>query len=62
MTATNCFRMRSSRFLPTDPQVNNALQTSAPTHNVHGRQSVFFVCVSEEQVKSDNVVEHKGSG
>ena len=26
-------------------QVNNTLQTSAPTHDVHGRQSVLFVCV-----------------
>ena len=61
MTATNCFCMRSSMFLLTDPaKVNNTRQTSAPTHNVHGRQTVFFVCVQEKQVKSDNVVEHSG--
>ena len=45
------------------PYGNDTLQTSTPTYYyVHGRQSVLFVCVQEEQVKSDNVVEHKGSG
>ena len=37
MTATNCFCMRSSMFLPTDPAGKNTLQTSAPTHDDHGR-------------------------
>ena len=43
MTATNvsvCVPQGFSRLIP---QVNNTLQTSAPTHDVHGRQSVFFV-------------------
>ena len=62
MTVTNCFCMRSSRFLPTDPQGNNTLQTSTPTHFVHGRQVCFSFVFKKEQVKSDNIAEHEGIG
>ena len=54
-----CVPQGFSRLIPQD---KSTLQTSAPAHDVHGKQSVLFERVLKEQVKSDNIVEHEGIG
>ena len=44
------------------PQGNDTLQTSTPSHDIHGKQSVLVVCIQEEQVKTNNIVEYKEIG